>query len=59
MKRGVGPDLCVLLDRLGPAVPSDMTVCVLCNWGPAEAPLYMRYDRHMTIQATTVPHRQA
>ena len=27
------PDLCVLLDRLGPAVPSDLTVRVLCAWG--------------------------
>ena len=27
------PDLCVLLDRLGPTVPSDMTVRVLCDRG--------------------------
>lgn len=60
------PDLCALLDRLGPAVPSDMTVRVLCDRGLQSPDLwaairrqgwhpYMRYDRHMTFQATTGP----
>ena len=60
------PDLCHLLDRLGPAVPSDMTVRVLCDRGLQSPDLwaairrqgwhpYMRYDRHMTFQATTGP----
>ena len=54
------------LDRLGPAVPSDMTVRVLCDRGLQSPDLwaairrqgwhpYMRYDRHMTFQATTGP----
>ena len=58
------PDLAALLDRQGPAVPSDMTVRVLGDrdlqstrlwqafrrqgWYP-----HMRYDRHITFQATT------
>ena len=50
----------------GPAVPSDMTVRVLCDRGLQSPDLwaairrqgwhpYMRYDRHMTFQATTGP----
>ena len=60
------PDLCALLDLLGPAVPEDMTVRVLCDRGLQSPDLwkairrqgwhpYMRYDRHMTFQATTGP----
>ena len=57
------PDLC---DLLGPAVPEGMTVRVLCDRGLQSPDLwkairrqgwhpYMRYDRHMTFQATTGP----
>ncbi len=64
------PDLCALLDRLGPAVPSHMTVRVLCDRGPRSPDLwaairrqgwhpYMRYDRNMTFQATTGPRGPA
>ena len=60
------PDLCDLLDSLGPVVPSDMTVRVLCDRGLQSPRLwaairrqdwhpYMRYDRHMTFQAATGP----
>ena len=60
------PDLCALLDRLGPAVPSHMTVRVLCDRGLQSPDLWaairrqgwhpcMRYDRHMTFQAATGP----
>ncbi len=60
------PDLCALLDRLGPAVPPHMTVRVLCDRGLQSLRLwaairrqgwhpYLRYDRHMTFQATTGP----
>ena len=60
------PDLCALLDRLGPAVPSDLTVRVLCDRGLQSPDLwaairrqgwhpYMRHARHMTFQATTGP----
>jgi len=60
------PDLCDLLDRLGPVVPSDMTVRVLCDRGLQSPRLwaairrqgwhpYLRYDRHMTFQAATGP----
>jgi hypothetical protein len=58
------PDLCTLLDRLGPVVPSAMTVRVLCDRGLQSPRLwrairrqgwhpYLRHDRHMTFQATT------
>ena len=58
------PDIAALLDRLGPAVPSHMTVRVLCDRGLQSPRLwqairrqgwhpYMRYDRHITFQATT------
>lgn len=64
------PDLCDLLDRLGPAVPAHMTVRVLCDRGLQSPRLwaairrqgwhpYMRYDRHMTFQATTGPRGPA
>ena len=54
------PDLCALLDRLGPAVPEGMTVRVLCDRGLQSPDLwaairrrgwhpYMRYDRNMTF----------
>jgi len=60
------PDLCDLLDHLGPVVPPHMTVRVLCDRGLQSPDLwkairrqgwhpYMRYDRHMTFQATTGP----
>ena len=60
------PDLAALLDRLGPAVPPHMTVRVLCDRGLQSPRLwtairrqgwhpYMRYDRHITFQATTGP----
>ena len=60
------PDLCALLDRLGPAVPEGLTVRVLCDRGLQSPDLwaairrqgwhpYMRYDRNMTFQATTGP----
>ncbi|MCY4519536.1 MAG: transposase [Caldilineaceae bacterium] len=60
------PDLCDLLDRLGPVVPPHMTVRVLCDRGLQSPDLwaairrqgwhpYLRYDRHMTFQATTGP----
>ena len=60
------PDLCALLDRLGHGGPSDMTVRVLCDRGLQSPDLwaairrqgwhpYLRYDRHMTFQATTGP----
>ena len=60
------PDLCALLDHLGPAVPSNLTVRVLCDRGLQSPDLwdairrqgwhpYMRYDRNMTFQATTSP----
>ena len=64
------PDLCALLDRLGPAVPADMTVRVLCDRGLQSPDLwaaihrqgwhpYMRYDQHITFQATTGPRGPA
>ena len=60
------PDLCALPGLLGPTVPSDMTVRVLCDRGLQSPDLwaairrqgwhpYMRYDRHMTFQAATGP----
>ena len=60
------PDLCALLDRLGSAVPVPMTMRVLCDRGLQSSDLwaairrqgwhpYMRYDRHMTFQATRCP----
>ncbi len=60
------PDLCDLLDHLGPVVPPHMTVRVLCDRGLQSPRLwkairrqgwhpYMRYDRHMTFQAKTGP----
>ena len=64
------PDLCALLDRLGPMVPPAMTVRVLCDRGLQSPRLwaairrqgwhpYLRYDRHMTFQATTGPRGPA
>ena len=64
------PDLCALLDRLGPAVPEGMTVRVLCDRGLQSPDLwaalrrqgwhpYMRYDRNMTFQAVTGPRGPA
>ncbi len=59
-------DLCDLRDCLGPVVPPHMTVRVLCDRGLQSPRLwaairrqgwhpYLRYDRHMTFQATTGP----
>ncbi len=59
------PDLCtLLLDRLSPTVPSDMTVRVLCDRGLQSSDLWaalhrqgwhpkMRYDRYLIFQAAT------